>query len=495
MSLAGCGSAQKASYYYTQKQIERSDTSFDERIRVNEYINAFSQSDLPAPKVGNDLSVSVDPFLSHSSQKGLTNLVQIAIKSRGPTQSEKKAAFGICFVVDISGSMYSDNKLVDTRNALKAAIQELDAGTELAIVSFSSDSRTEFEPTIIDRSSRHRAIEVVENMNPEGGTDIESGLLRGYKEMTKFKNTSARLILITDGRSTVGVSTPADLARVSNSKYVEGFRISTIGIGHDVEEKVLRTIAEKGNGAYYFADNAKTLTQFLREDLKSLMIPVAKNVQLSIKAASGMKLKTIYGYESFVQGNEAAIPVGEMNVDDWRVLIAEVEGDSGLSTRSPLIKAELTYQSTASGVSRPRTLSGQPSSKTEKRSNALNKAVVKNAVVFADAMALIQSSKLAKESKFKEASQILEVQIANINVASSLDDSGELAKEAATLRAAKSIFDSRWNGSPVLHGSDSPPVVSKDLIQWVKTGVDVAVKVAPGPWSVIAALFGAVFVK
>ncbi len=67
-------------------------------------------------------------------------------------------------------------------------------------------------------------------------------------------------------------------------------------LGHYVDQKILRKIAEAGNGHFYFAENSKVLTKYLREDLKITVIPVARDISLNLELKKGYVFENIYGY-------------------------------------------------------------------------------------------------------------------------------------------------------------------------------------------------------
>ena len=159
--------------------------------------------------------------------------------------------------------------------------------------------------------------------------NIEEGLIGGYAQMAKFpEGIFSRLVLLTDGKSNVGVTNPRELAKLAESEYREGARISTIGLGHDVDERVLRKIAEDGSGDFYFADKAETLAKFLREELRSMLIPVARGAKLRLSAVEGARIRRVYGYENAPRDESGAIviDIGDLDVDNWRILMVEMEG-------------------------------------------------------------------------------------------------------------------------------------------------------------------------
>lgn len=489
-NFIGCTSTQTASYHYTQKQIEIGDLDFDRSLRVNEYINAFPQDDLAKPKAGENLSLQIDYFSDSLPRSQNTTLVQIALRTRNANSSEKNKKFGMSLVLDNSGSMLDDHKFQDAIIAILAMVSELPEGTEFALVVFSNEAKIVINPTVITRDSRETIKEEIKKIRTDGGTNIEAGLVLGYKVMSQFsKNSQSRLLLLTDGQSNVGITDPQELAKKAKVQYLEGSRISTIGIGHDVDEQLLRTIAEKGRGAYYFVETASTLKNLLRKDISSLMIPIAKDVKVTISGGSNSILKKVYGYDQKVTNNSIVLDIGEMNSDDWRIFIVEVEGhDQPIS-----VEATSTY----STISSHKTMLTKSASKIlmfSKQKNAkFNKIVARNSIIFSNAITLIEASKLNKSKQYKEAEEIVNVQLVNLEVARSFDKTPELSKEFDNLNKVKQLLRKNQGLEEIVaQKAEAPTDSSKQLNLLVEMTLKNSVGCVPGPWILLINLLSLV---
>jgi Ca-activated chloride channel family protein len=500
LNISACATSGSASYFYTQKQIEKGDLGFENRLRVGEYINAFPQDELPTPNPGEDLAVSILYFSNHVPSGQNTTLAQIAIKTRGLIKPEQDKSLGVCIVLDVSGSMRQDSKIQDSLQALQSAVDEFREGTEFALVLFSEDAWVRIPPTTITAYSRASIRSNIAQIKLAGGTNIEAGLVLGYKTMASFSRTAlSRLLLITDGQSNVGAISPEEIAKQAGVQYIQGARISTVGLGHDVNERMLRKIATGGHGAYYFADRAATLTKILRDDLKTTVVAVAKDIVLNLRAHPKFSIVSLYGYETSPSrpGGNTVVRFDELNADDWRILIAEVTGDASDGAITPLT-AEVGYKpvTQSGGGAEGRLASASATVQWHGRTttpDTLNRAVARNAVVFADAMALVKVSQLDKEQRYREAFDLLSVQIANVQVARTWDDTDSMKNEEQTLRRVQGIIASR----PAQHTLQMPQEEPSkgDSKAMIKDVLDIVASVVPGPWSLILKLFGATFLR
>lgn len=505
--LFSCSSSRQASYHYVNKQVEHGDLSFHKSLRVDEYINAFDQPGVEVAE-GETISLQVDPFYSEQSTKNTTSLIQIAVKT-GQLQNEEGAVqVGLCLVLDVSGSMGFDNKLADAKQALLAAVASLKNGDEFALVTFNNHAQTVIEPLVITASNRERVITSIKDIRQSGGTNIQGGLLQGYLEITKFQQSEyPRLLLITDGNSNINSITPEQLAKKLQVEFVEGIRISTVGLGFDVNQDLLRKIAKSGSGHFYFADKSATLESILKEDLASLTVPAAKNVHIEIDTNNGFVIKSIHGVDDKLAFNSASASweYPELNVDDWRIVIVEVER-SGI-TQGKYSPLEVKLKCALVDSLREVSLESSPViTWVENRgpnSSRANPVVARNSVLFGNAIALIQVGELTEKGQFDEALKMFSLQISNNIAIYEAGDSGEIEKEINKLTKIRMLLISRMDALP--EGNDKQfisiqdDIISDDvekqqsagkskLKKMVNLGLKVAETVAPGFWTTLARL-------
>lgn len=492
---SGCASTSSASYHYSQKQLEHGAIDFHRTLRVDEYLNAFPQDDVVVPEAAS-IALRVTPFTRVQPMASDRSLIQIAVKTRKPTAQEQRQSISLCLVVDISGSMQADSKMKDTSAALANSITELRDGDELAIVVFNNVASVLFEPQPLNQNSRSRALDLVRQLAANGGTNIEDGLVVGYREMSRFTGQGARrLVLITDGRSNVGVRAPAELAKKAAVEYLENQRISTVGLGIDVDEVVLRDIAAEGRGHYYFAENGKALTTILRDELVSTVIPVVRDVRLMVAATPGFKLINVYGASKNARASDGSVTLefGELNVDDWRIVLAELEGHVAPGSVVPL-QAELRY--TEIGAE-PRALAANAAVEwhtAAKPSKAdVNVLVARNSVLFGNAQALVELGELAERNEFGKALEIVDLQIINNRLLEA--QAPVLSKEIERLENIRRILVQRAEASAEKPAASigSVPITKPQQHastpqQLIASALKLAATSLPGVWATLAGL-------
>lgn len=481
--IEGCGSSRTASYNYVQKQLHNSQIEFHNSLRIDEYINAFPQDWLVVPD-DKEVTMRIDRLSRHVPNVGDNTTVQIAIKTRKPTDKERGEPLALSFVIDVSGSMDGEY-LSDTKMALINSIKELNKGDIVSITTFNSTSETIASSISIDKASRKKLVKLVNDIEAGGGTNIETGLIAGYSEMSTFPaGITKRMLLLTDGRSQIDNKTPQQIALKAKVEYMEGARISTIGLGLGVNQDLLRKIAVEGNGHYYFADTSKTLTTILRDDLKSTIIPVAKDTKITLSLGAGYQLINLYGNPKSDNSKSTDLELGELNIDDWRIIIAELKR---VSKRDATISVKGSYHSITQGKNKLLHTQNSSDSKTAD----INRNVLRNSVLFANASALVTASQLNLERKHDEALNILDLQINNNKVLYSITNSTIALSEIETLSKTRNLISENATSYAGRPSEWSDPVDTKSTHSGetkglIIGGLKLASNVLPGLWSTVA---------
>jgi Ca-activated chloride channel homolog len=492
-----CTKPMSSSYHYAQKQIEHGELDFHRTLRVNEYMNAFKQFGIEMGS-GQSIKLQIDPFTSSQPDSFGRNFIQVGIKTRLPTSEERRGRISLCFVLDVSGSMAADNKAKDALIALKGSVMELNDGDEFALILFAGDAERYVPATIITHESRLAIVERIGEITVGGGTDIEAGLREGYREMAGFRNAgNKRLVLLTDGQSTVNRFSPDSIAKYAGVAPNPEVRISTIGLGISVEQEILRRIAEEGKGYYYFSESSAELTRLLSEELRTMVVPVVDGAELEIEIAEGVRINACYGIpDSLRNRSRFTLALGDMNVDEWRILIFEIEGNPIHWEPHP-IKAKLTYGIHGQSAKQSQAAMAELGLATRGGGKpAVNPYVARNSALLANALGLRKIGELAQAGRYGEAIGIVDLQLRNDSAVLDFGDRREIEKELNSLKSVRTILEKRRAGSEELEEDKSTAAAAQAVVpekegklpRLLKTGAKLAIDALPGPWATVAEL-------
>ncbi|MCP4701607.1 MAG: VWA domain-containing protein [Gammaproteobacteria bacterium] len=169
----------------------------------------------------------------------------------------------VVFVIDISGSM-SGAKMEQTRQAVIHTLNALNAEDYFGVVAFESEVY-QFQDTMLHGTDIQAATEWVAGLLAGGGTAISNGLAAGAAigALSPLSNASVDLLFITDGHPTVGSSTADDILAdigVAADQLGRRLRIFSIGIGYDLDQELLNSLAARTGGESVFALDDSAIT-------------------------------------------------------------------------------------------------------------------------------------------------------------------------------------------------------------------------------------------
>ena len=186
----------------------------------------------------------------------------------------------IVFLIDISGSMYSRNKLPLVKNSLEMLLNELDERDTVSIVTYASGTRVALMPT--PAINKETILNTISSLNAGGGTAGSDGISHAYRLAEENKvNGNNRIILCTDGDFNIGPSSTAELEALITQKRDNGIFLSVLGFGMgNYKDNRMETLADKGNGNYAYIDNIREAKKVLVDDMTKTIFTIAKDVKI-----------------------------------------------------------------------------------------------------------------------------------------------------------------------------------------------------------------------
>jgi Ca-activated chloride channel homolog len=223
----------------------------------------------------------------------------------------QRAPVNAALVIDCSGSM-AGNKLRQAKSAAERYINLLNPTDRLAIVTYSNDTNS-FEGRFATDDNKSAMLRFVRSISEGGGTNLEAGLLQARRVLSAAKSdfSANRIVLLSDGQPTIGATRQPQLSSLAAQLHSAGFSVTALGLGGDVNEDLLDSIAQVGGGAYGFAGGNDTgmLSAFFEKDLAQASTLVARGVSLDLTLPQGVSVVDVYGrsFETRAQGASIAL--------------------------------------------------------------------------------------------------------------------------------------------------------------------------------------------
>ena len=152
----------------------------------------------------------------------------------------------IVLAIDSSGSMSWNDTSDIRKDAAKEFVKSLRDIDRAAIVDFDSSAQT-YQTLTSNLNSLYSAIDLIDST---GGTSLSNGMSEAISNFgISYTDTKKIIIMLTDGRGNYNSS-------YTQTAIQNNITIYTIGLGYDIDENLLNTIATSTGGKYYHADVA-----------------------------------------------------------------------------------------------------------------------------------------------------------------------------------------------------------------------------------------------
>lgn len=291
-----------ASYSNVRRFINDGHLPPKDAVRIEEMINYFSY-DYPKPK-GNQ-PFSITPEVTECPWNKAHQLIHIGLQGK-KIETENLEATNLVFLIDVSGSMDSPDKLPLLKSALILLVEQLRAQDKISIVVYAGAAGRILSPT--SGNKKEKIFEAINKLSAGGSTAGGEGIVLAYKMAKEnfIKSGNNRVILATDGDFNVGVSSDDELSRLIEEKRNDGIFLTVLGFGTgNYKDSKMEQLADKGNGNYAYIDNILEAKKVLVKEMGSTLYTIAKDVKIQIEFnPSKIKAYRLIGYENRVLANE-----------------------------------------------------------------------------------------------------------------------------------------------------------------------------------------------
>jgi Ca-activated chloride channel homolog len=250
-----------------------------EAVRTEEFINYF-RYDYPRPaSAAQPFSVTTDMAVTPWNPD--TRLLRIGLRGYD-VASEGRPAANLVFLVDVSGSMSSPDKLPLVKNALNMLSEQLSPRDRASIVVYAGAAGVVLEPT----SKKEYVKAAIDCLQAGGSTAGAQGISLAYQVARAgyIEGGVNRILLATDGDFNVGVSNNKVLEEMVKRERESGITLTTLGFGSgNYNEAMMERIADVGNGNYSYIDSAMEAQKVLDQELSATLVTIAKDVKVQVE--------------------------------------------------------------------------------------------------------------------------------------------------------------------------------------------------------------------
>lgn len=338
----------RASYSNIRRFLKAKKKPPPDAVRIEEMLNYFN---LRTKKPGNLQSTFLfNSNLTSCPWNERNKLLFINLQAR-KINLDKTPAANLVFLIDVSGSMESDNRLPLLKSAFKLLVENLRSEDVISIVTYGDKVTVILEAAHGD--DKQKIIEAIEGLTPAGATAGASAIRAAYRVARNnfIKNGNNRVILATDGDFNIGQTSEKDLGDIITRENKTGIYLTCLGVGMgNYKDSKLETLATKGNGNFAYLDTEKEAEKVLVEEFAQTLYSVADNVYLNVTFnTASIKKYRLIGFDnkkSAIADTNTLLEGGEIGSGHSLIAAFEIMPEGSLfniNSTGNIATAELSY--------------------------------------------------------------------------------------------------------------------------------------------------------
>ena len=265
-------------------------------VRIEELVNYF---DYDYADPGGDAPFSITTEVAPAPWNPEHRLVHVGLQGRRMDVRSLPPA-NLVFLVDVSGSMDSSDKLPLLKEAFGMLVDNLRPRDRVAIVAYAGAAGLVLPPT--PGSEKDRIRDAISTLQPAGSTNGAEGIQLAYQLARDgfVRGGNNRVVLATDGDFNVGVSSDAELVRLIERERADGIFLTVLGLGTgNLQDAKMEQLADHGNGNYAYLDGIDEARKVLVGEMGGTLFTIAKDVKVQVEFnPAEVKAYRLIGYEN-----------------------------------------------------------------------------------------------------------------------------------------------------------------------------------------------------
>jgi Ca-activated chloride channel family protein len=284
------------------------------RTRAMAGFDPLKTTAMAAVAPGRALNVEIVPGREASMANGPAReqfVLELTAAGAGPGvgfgTGTTRTPLNLCLVIDRSGSM-EGAPLEYVKQACSYVVDMLTPNDILSIVTFEETVDVLMAPQRV--TAKQPIKDGIQRLQPGNTTNLFDGLSLGMQQVLQVQEPgrATRMVVLTDGDPTAGIKDFGALAQHASEIKAKGITCTFLGFGPDYNEELLATLAKRAGGNYYYIPQPQMIPDVFRVELDKLMTTIARNLNLTIKPARWVTLRS----PQTSTGNEVAVTLADL---------------------------------------------------------------------------------------------------------------------------------------------------------------------------------------
>ena len=239
----------------------------------------------------------------------------VCIQAKAP-ESEARIPVHLCCIIDTSGSMDDDKKLINVKNSLYYLLDFLCPEDKISIITFSNTAKTIINQTFCSEKETIRT--QLSLIQSESSTNLSAGIIQA-QETLLTDNYKQGILLLTDGEANAGLTKIPDIIQLVRNMEKFNTTISCVGYGLHHNSELLQSISTEGGGSYYIVNNLEAVATVFGDILGGLVTCVAQQVQVILPVGTEVKSRYVTN-----TGESMNVMIGDMTAGFEAIFFAKI---------------------------------------------------------------------------------------------------------------------------------------------------------------------------
>lgn len=292
----------RASYANVRRFLMNGQRPPVDAVRIEELVNYFDY-DYAEPTGRHPFSVTTD--IAPAPWRPEHRLVRIGLQGRRGDRRQMPPS-NLVFLIDVSGSMHSPDKLPLVQQSLGVLVDKLRPEDRVAIVVYAGSAGLVLPST--SGAHRERIRHAIDGLRAGGSTAGGAGIKLAYRVAREqfLPEGNNRVILATDGDFNVGMSSESELVRLVEAEGKNGIHLTVLGFGTgNYKDSRMESLADKGDGNFSYVDNILEAQKVFGSELTGTLFTIAKDVKIQVEFNPALvRAYRLIGYENRMLATE-----------------------------------------------------------------------------------------------------------------------------------------------------------------------------------------------
>lgn len=272
-----------------------------------------------------------------SSNKNAILQIGIATSELNKGSLADAPPVNVSLVIDKSGSMGSDNRIENAKQAAVEFVLRLRPTDYISIIAF--DNYVEIMLPSTQVGNKEDVLTAIDKIKLGGSTNLNAGLIAGYGEVAKAytPGQANKVIFLTDALTNTGTVDPQSIVR-NSEVFNKGYNIdiSMIGVGVTFNADLARQITNSAKSSIHFINDSEDIQKVFIDEVESLLCPVTREAQLVIEFDDGIELTEFFGYNPIIQRNQIRLRLNNMNKGMTQIFLMQFKVKDPEATIPPV---------------------------------------------------------------------------------------------------------------------------------------------------------------